>query len=71
MEDRLVYWHNERYEYCLIGAEHVQSTDTIIKFFGEKVLGELMEENDEFIIYKLVPFARISKNVEYKINIDE
>lgn len=65
--NKLIYWDSERYEYRRIESEHVQSIDTIKNYFSLCSLDELMDENGEFIIYKLAPFARVTKNVEYNL----
>ncbi len=66
----LIHWDRQSYEWTTIRSEHVKSIDTLREYF-DRDLDELLDDSGELIIYKLVPFARISKNVEYKIETDE
>ena len=41
------------------------------KYPNDRILEELVLPISGFVIYKLVPFARVSKSVEYKIDVKD
>lgn len=69
MEDnnKLVYFENWAYEYREIESKYVESIDTILKYFGGHDIDDKLDGNGEFIIYKLVPYVRIKKDVVYTL----
>lgn len=69
MEDKnkLVYFENWVDEYREIGSEYVESIDTVLKYFRGRDIEDKLDENGEFIIYKLVPYVRIKKDVVYTL----
>lgn len=73
MEDnnKLVYFEHWAHEYREIESEWVKDTSTILKYFGNSDIDDKLNDDGEFIIYKLVPFARITKNVEYKMQTED
>lgn len=71
MEDiKLVYIEPDE-EIVEIDSKYVKSMESIRSYFDSDDLDELVLPVSGLTIYKLVPFARVSKNVEYKININE
>ena len=70
MEDTLVYKEVEG-DWVEIDSKYVKSMESIRSYFDSDDLDELVLPVSGLTIYKLVPFARVSKNVEYKININE
>lgn len=58
MEDnsKLVYFEYFAHEYREIESKYVKDVDSIIKYFGGNI-GDKLNDDGEFTIYKLVPFA--------------
>lgn len=69
MEDKnkLVYFENWVDEYREIGSEYVESIDTVLKYFRGRDIEDKLDENGELIIYKLVPYVRIKKDVVHTL----
>ena len=70
MEDKLVYIDPDG-EIVEISDKYVKNMGSIREYFSADDLDELVLPTNGLTIYKLVPFARVSKNIEYKINIYE
>ena len=68
MEDNVLVYNDPEYGFLPIPSEAVVDVNSVRKFFKDDLIDEVIDFHGEFIIYKLVPFARISKNLELKLD---
>lgn len=67
MDDNILVYNDPEYGFLPVNSEDVVNADSVRKHFGDELIDEVIDFHGEFIIYKLVPFARISRNLELKI----
>jgi len=65
-EKILVYFEDYSCEYREIDIKYVKDTESILKYFGPNI-DDNLDENNEFVIYELVPFAKVKRNIEFNL----
>lgn len=64
--NKYVYWDENNYKYDTIEEKHLENPETFKKYFGSYIDEELFDENNEIIIYELVPVKKFKKEINYK-----
>lgn len=62
MENKYVYWDNRNYCYKEIPEEFI---DDAKNYFGD--IDYHLDNNDEMIFYKLVPYKTLKKKINYEL----
>lgn len=65
-EKKYVYWDDNRYTYNTIEEKYFENTEKFKEYFGNYINDELFNENNEIIIYELVPVKTFKKEINYK-----
>ena len=62
MENKYVYWDNNDYHYKEIDEEYINRYK---EYFSN--LDDRLNENNEIVFYKLVPYKTLKKKVNYEL----
>lgn len=70
MKDDVFVYNDPEHGFLPVDTNALVDVNIVREYFGDKLIDDVIDLHGEFIIYKLVPFARISKNIELKLDED-